>query len=477
MTAAAGRGLLVRLSIGALAVAAAETALIACRTPSGIGTLNSALAVLAASSALALGVVILVWAIALGLGLSLSEWRRRSGRTFGFETNLALLGLLPPVLAVSTAAGRFFFGAFSNVELAALLSGLVTLATAAVALLVSVFLRGLLERAQAGKNERTRSVSLSAIGFYFSVWAVLSQRVLGLRQIDVGLALAALSGAVGFWLGRYAERRVPWSVLGLLAGFVLGLGVTTRSATPAPCASMARHGSWSKAAVTRARLAFDADRDGFSPWFSGGDCDDGNPAVNSGRDRNRTRRARQRLRRRRRARGPSALRPATPRRASEGNPRIAGSGAGDDRDPAPRSPVAARLRALDHAAALGAGERERRVRANLRRGARDAAVARGIALGAQPVGAALAAPRNCARHAPARAGQSVAARDAAETRLRHAGRAHALPRLHRGRARGLRPRLRRLRHDHAARVRRRYDARLPRTATGRPRPRAARPRL
>jgi choline-sulfatase len=282
MTAAAARGLLVRLSIAALAVAAAETALIARRTPPGIGTLGSALAVFAASTALALGVAVLIWALALGLGLSLSEWRRRSGRTFGFETNLALLGLLPPVLAVSTTAGRFFFGAFSNVELSALLSGLVTLATAAVAVLASVFLRGLLERVQAGKNERTRIVSLSAIGFYFSVWAVLSQRVLGLRQIDVGLALAALSGAIGFGLGRSAERRVPWSALGLLAGFVLGLGVTTRSATPPPFAAMARHGSWSKAAVTRARLAFDADRDGFSPWFSGGDCDDGNPAVNPG---------------------------------------------------------------------------------------------------------------------------------------------------------------------------------------------------
>lgn len=282
MTAAAARGLALRLSLAAYAAAATETALIAVRTAPGVNTSSGALAVFSASASFALGVAILVWALLLGLGLSLSEWRRRSGRTFGFETNLALLALLPPVLAVSTAAGRFFFGAFSNVELSALLSGLVTLGVAGVALLASVYLRALLERAQAGKNARTRSVSLAAIGFYFSVWAVLSQRVLGLRQIDVGLALAALSGALGSWLGRYAERRVPWTALGVVLGFTLGLGVMTRAATPAPFAAMARHGSWSKAAVTRARLFFDADRDGFSPWFSGGDCDDGNAAVHPG---------------------------------------------------------------------------------------------------------------------------------------------------------------------------------------------------
>jgi arylsulfatase A-like enzyme len=282
MTPAAARGLAVRLSLAAYAVAATEAALITSRTPSGVDTLSGVLAVFSACGALALGVAALVWALLWGLERALSEWRRRSGRTFGFETNLALLVLLPPVLAVSTLAGRFFFGAFSNVELSGFLSALVTLAVAGAALLTSVFLRALIERARAGKNERSRGVSLAALGFYFAVWAALSQRVLGLRQLDAGLAFAALAGAGGFFSGRFAVRHAPATLLGLLAGFSLGLGLMTRSATTPPFAAMARHGSWSKAAVTRARLCFDADADGFSPWFSGGDCDDANAAIHPG---------------------------------------------------------------------------------------------------------------------------------------------------------------------------------------------------
>ncbi len=282
MTPAAARGLAVRLSLAAYAVAATEAALIAARVPPGVSTPSGVLAVFSASAVLALGAAVLLWALLSGLERSLSEWRRRSGRTFGFETNLALLVLLPPVLAVSTVAARFFFGAFSNVELAGFLSALATLVVGGVALLASVYLRALLERAKPGKNQRTRSVSLAVLGFYFALWAVLSQRGLGLRQIDAGLALAALSGAAGFFAGRFAERHVPATLLGLLAGLTLGLGLLTRSATPPPFAAMARHGSWSKAAVTRARLGFDADRDGFSPRFSGGDCDDANAAIHPG---------------------------------------------------------------------------------------------------------------------------------------------------------------------------------------------------
>lgn len=282
MTPAAARGLAVRSSLAAYAVAATEAALIASRMPPGVSTLSGVLAVFSACGALALGMAVLIGALLWGLERALSEWRRRSGRTFGFETNLSLLVLLPPVLAVSTVAGRFFFGAFSNLELAGFLSALATLVVGGVALLGSVFLRALIERASAGRNERSRGVSLAALGFYFALWAVLSQRVLGLRQIDAGLGLAALAGAGGFFAGKLAERRLSVTLLGVLAGLTLGLGVVTGSATPPPFAAMARHGSWSKAAVTRARLGFDADRDGFSPWFSGGDCDDSNAAIHPG---------------------------------------------------------------------------------------------------------------------------------------------------------------------------------------------------
>jgi len=247
------RALAVRLSLAALAVAAAEASLIAARWPPGVGNPLAALALFATAASLALGASVLVWAFVLGCVRSLSEWRRRSGRTFGFETNLSLLALLPGVLAASTAAGRFFSHAFSNVELSALLSALATLFFTGVALLASVFVRGLLERAGAGKNLRTRTLSLAAAGFYFSIWAVLGHRVLGLRQLDAGLALAAVSGAVGFSAGRYVAGRLGWKALGLSALVVLGLAASARPARPQPFAAMARHGTWSKALVNRAR--------------------------------------------------------------------------------------------------------------------------------------------------------------------------------------------------------------------------------
>jgi arylsulfatase A-like enzyme len=184
------------------------------------------------------------------------------------------------VLALATLTGRFLQAAFSNVELAAFLSALLTLLWLAAGSVTWALLR---HRARLLLASMRRGPKLAALAAYWGAWLLLTARALGLTQLDRGLAVSAAAALLGFGLGHrlgLEARRV--SLLSSLLVVLVAASWAGRSAEPSPFSLMARHGSWSKAAVQRGRALLDRDGDGHSPWLGGGDCDDRDPRVHPG---------------------------------------------------------------------------------------------------------------------------------------------------------------------------------------------------
>lgn len=269
---------LVRLFSAAAAAGVAETALCLVRAPPRVTTAGTWLGAVAVTWLFGFAAASVVHAAArCGVLAGYPRFARRAG----VEGLVVAIFLLPLVLGVSTLAGRFFVNAFSNVELSALLSGAVTLLAVAFAWLSFMPLHALLRRAGAGASPRARALTFGALGLYLVLFVLGSTRSLGLGQLDPGLALTVVAAVLGFLASRWLPPvRPAW--LALLALALFAVAVWTRNAEPPAFSLFARHGSWSKAAVFRARLLVDRDGDGFSAWFAGGDCNDDDPTVSPG---------------------------------------------------------------------------------------------------------------------------------------------------------------------------------------------------
>jgi choline-sulfatase len=276
------------LWVAALAAGAAETCWTAWRAPAGLMPALGWPPTFAVTALAALG-----FATVLGAGLylfelSLTELRRRHPRAEGSEhgvTSIATAALLvAPVLALATAGGRFLHTAFSNVELAALLSALLTLLAAALGgaawLLISGRLQPLLERNRPSAG--WRRIVLLALGIQGCAWIALSARTIGFTQLDPGLAVSAWAALAGFVLGRRLPAAIARAGALVSCALLLALAWSASSIEPSPFALIMRKGSWSKAALGRARALLDRDGDGYSAWLAGGDCNDRDPQVHPG---------------------------------------------------------------------------------------------------------------------------------------------------------------------------------------------------
>ena len=122
----------------------------------------------------------------------------------------------------------------------------------------------------------------SGAGGTLAIFGVLKREELDLRAPGL-LAVMAL----GAYLLPAALRRAPsWALSAfailpvLLFVRAAGPGLAERRVALAAERSM----PLGKLVVGRVRKASDADRDGFSARFGGGDCDDANPAINPGAD-------------------------------------------------------------------------------------------------------------------------------------------------------------------------------------------------
>jgi choline-sulfatase len=110
-----------------------------------------------------------------------------------------------------------------------------------------------------------------------------------LKRPELDLLPVAYSMVIGVWawflplvLGRKAPR--VGAVIAALAGVALALGATAYEAfalerEPNLARIVERHAPLGRIALAAVRRATDRDRDGASPYFGGGDCDDTNPNI------------------------------------------------------------------------------------------------------------------------------------------------------------------------------------------------------
>jgi choline-sulfatase len=115
-----------------------------------------------------------------------------------------------------------------------------------------------------------------------AVFGVLKRPELDLRPIAHMTAIAACA-----WLAPFALVGRPARAWASAAGFlavVVEISVTFHEAQalerdPAPARAIERYAPLGHIALAIVRRATDRDHDGASPYFGGGDCDDGNPGI------------------------------------------------------------------------------------------------------------------------------------------------------------------------------------------------------
>jgi choline-sulfatase len=115
-----------------------------------------------------------------------------------------------------------------------------------------------------------------------AIFGVLKRAELDLRPL---VNLAAVAMAAYLVPVALADRAPALRVVGALLVSVVALGVTVREASalneaPAIARAVDRGAPLGRLALHLDRRATDRDRDGTSPWFAGGDCDDRDPRRN-----------------------------------------------------------------------------------------------------------------------------------------------------------------------------------------------------
>ncbi|HVY45120.1 MAG TPA: sulfatase-like hydrolase/transferase, partial [Minicystis sp.] len=120
--------------------------------------------------------------------------------------------------------------------------------------------------------------SVSGDGGLFGIWGILKRPELDLRAPGILLVIFL----AGFFAPAATRSLRKTLAFGLA---VLPLGLTARAATalnaePLVAQAIERGAALGKPSLAALRRLTDRDRDGFSPYFGGGDCDDKNPDVN-----------------------------------------------------------------------------------------------------------------------------------------------------------------------------------------------------
>ena len=231
-------------------------------------------------SALALGWLTTVLCDEESLGealrLAWAQPARRDALVVGMFAGPGLLGL---VFAVARAAGGFH-----NVELAAALVAVVTLAFVLVVGVAGLAgLRALGRRRQAGRG--LGALPWLALTFKVLVvtWVVVECRS-GLLQLDLRLLAAPLAFLAAFALfDRVAYVRARGAAVLLAVPCVLALTWASFLVGGSRASgALSTHGAWSRTLIAGLQGLTDFDRDGYSSFLGGGDCAPFDAAINPG---------------------------------------------------------------------------------------------------------------------------------------------------------------------------------------------------
>lgn len=119
----------------------------------------------------------------------------------------------------------------------------------------------------------------SGDGGFLGILGVLKRKELDLTPVYGALVIVVAAYAFGILLAR-TRRALLVPVCGLL--LLLPLPVTASQAKKLDASTargIERSGSLAKVGLAILRRVTDRDHDGVSPYFAGGDCDDGNPNI------------------------------------------------------------------------------------------------------------------------------------------------------------------------------------------------------
>ncbi len=205
--------------------------------------------------------VFVIFAARIGLGFLSSEATVKSAAAGGVLAALAVgLWLYVLVIGASKLGGRLLTGSAPS-----------PLVTGAVGCALAIGLLGY----------SIHSGTTSGTGGALAIFGVLKRPELDLRAPGLLLLIAALA-----YLTAVLGARVPKLVaLGIVvASPLLTWSASSQLSSRHLALAIERSAPLSKVALGRLRKLSDRDHDGFSARFGGGDCDDGNPAVNPGAD-------------------------------------------------------------------------------------------------------------------------------------------------------------------------------------------------
>ena len=97
-------------------------------------------------------------------------------------------------------------------------------------------------------------------------------------------AYAAPAGLAFFRARKWAVRAWWLLLVGLSPALAIAFAARGTLQDPEVALAVERGTALAKRTLPALRQAFDSDRDGFAPWFGGGDCNDSDPKVNPGAD-------------------------------------------------------------------------------------------------------------------------------------------------------------------------------------------------
>ena len=262
---------------GALVVAAIELVALG----AGAAALDPGATILTLHAALGLTIGALLW---------LTEWvaeRRRLGRLAG-----SLVRALPALPALAWVGRTLFSGAAAATMPGASSAPIwvPVLGTILVAAAIAIGSAVLSRPGPARRALVAGACLVAAIAVELGNRRLYPAEYPDLHAFLIPVSCVLMTAAIRAWLaprGAALERSQPAPALvaAIIAGLVLIAACLTLAGGLGSAESrwlLATHGNHGRHLVRLVRDRFDSDDDGFSRALGGGDCDDGDPAVNPG---------------------------------------------------------------------------------------------------------------------------------------------------------------------------------------------------